>query len=68
MKQLYVVKDVPKYEDDVSSYIYIVKTTYQVRCEMYKNMTFKQNMGWLLVVFGATFLFVIIALELGVPH
>lgn len=35
---------------------------------MYKNMTFKQNMGWLLVVFGATFLFVIIALGLGVPH
>ena len=25
MKQLYVVKDIPKYEDDVSSYIYIVK-------------------------------------------
>lgn len=35
---------------------------------MYKNMTLKQNIGWLLVVFGATFLSVILAFEIGVPH
>jgi len=38
MKQLYVVKDVPKYEDDVSSYIYIVKVNdYKEAIEIVKE-------------------------------
>ena len=40
MKQLYVVKDVPKYEDDVSSYIYIVKANdYKEAIEIVKEKT-----------------------------
>ena len=41
MKQLYVVKDVPKYEDDVSSYIYIVKANdYKEAIEIVKENHF----------------------------
>lgn len=40
MKQLYVVKDVTKYEDDVSSYIYIVKANdYKEAIEIVKEKT-----------------------------
>ena len=40
MKQLYVVKDIPKYEDDVSSYIYIVKANdYKEAIEIVKEKT-----------------------------
>lgn len=35
---------------------------------MYKNMTLTQNIGWLLVVGGASFIFAIIALEVGLPR
>ena len=40
MKQLYVVKDVPKSWDDVSSYIYIVKANdYKEAIEIVKEKT-----------------------------
>ena len=44
--ELYVVKDIPQYSEDVSNYCYVVKTTsYDEAIEIVKNKT-DHNWEW----------------------
>lgn len=35
---------------------------------MYKNMSLSQNIGWMMIVAGVSFILTVVGLSLGVPH